>query len=79
MSICCITIKTQSYANKYNTKTRVGNKWSDKIVSGLIRTSNPLVYRGDILVMVNNIYKKTHLLIFVFNHGGSELTIYLLL
>lgn len=61
----------------YFLKTRIGNKWSDKIVSGLIKTSNPLVYYGDIPVMVNNTYKKTHLLIFVFNSGGSELTIYL--
>lgn len=73
--------KNRKYNNSkgasYFLKTRKGNKWSDKITSGLLRTVNPLIYYGDIPTITNNIHKKTHLLIFVFNRGGTELTIYL--
>ena len=61
----------------YFLKIRKGNKWNSNVTSGLIRTHKPLIYYGDIPIILNNVYKKTHLLIFIFNNGGTELTIHL--
>jgi hypothetical protein len=61
----------------YFLKVRNGNKWNSTNTSGLLKTSNPLIFYGDIATQLNGIYKKTHLLVFVFNRGGSELEIYI--
>ena len=60
----------------YWLKIRDVKKWS-KAVTGLKRTSNQLLYYGDIATSKNGVHKPTHLLIFKFTPGGKELLVFL--
>ena len=60
----------------YWLKIREVKKWSSNI-TGLKRTKNNFVFFGDIPTKRNGIFKPTHLLIFVFNHQGTAVNIYL--
>lgn len=70
--------KDRSFNNSkgvsYWLKIREVKKWS-KAVTGLKRTSNKLLYYGDIATSTNGVYKPTHLLIFKFVAGGREVSI----
>jgi hypothetical protein len=60
---------------RYFLRIRNGKHWSKTTTSGLLETNKSLLYYGDIAKKVNGIFKKTHLLIFKFNRGGTELKI----
>jgi len=60
---------------RYFLKIRNGKHWSKTTTSGLLATNKSLLYYGDIAKNVNGIFKKTHLLIFRFNRGGTQLKI----
>ncbi len=61
----------------YFLKIKEGDFWAKKNTSGLLKTRDPLIYLGDLAINCNGYYKSIHLLVFVFNPGGSELIIYL--
>ena len=53
----------------YWLKTREGNKWSKKALTGLFKTNRRFIYRGD-----HN--KRQNLLIFKFSDNAGTLTVY---
>lgn len=60
---------------RYFLKIRNGKSWSKTTTSGLLETNKSLLYYGDIAIHTNGVFKKTHLLIFKFNRGGTILNI----
>jgi len=72
--------KDRRYNNSQNVsywlKIREKQKWS-KVITGLKATNKSLLYYGDIPTQQSNRNIPTHLLVFKFNRGGSQLIIYL--
>lgn len=60
---------------RYFLRIRNGRHWSKTTTSGLLITSNKLLYYGDLAIKTNGVFKKTHLLIFKFNRRGTILKI----
>ena len=54
---------------EYWLKTRQGNKWSKKALTGLFKTNRRFVYKGD----ENH---RQHLLLFKFSDNAGTLTVY---
>jgi len=64
--------KDRKFANSspdYWLKTRQGNKWSEKALTGLFRTNVRFVYKGD----ENH---RQHIILFKFSDDAQTLTIY---
>jgi len=61
---------------RYFLRIRNGKRWSKTVTSGLLTTSNNLLFYGDIAKKTNGVFKKTHLLIFLFTPNGKQINIY---